>query len=248
MAGLARLGAAAALTMLCTGAAVAEMTIEEETFKTPVEMPGVDWPVWREVDFWIRRSDGNPDGIYSGHTGFRWILTSEEDGVYLGNKPEFADVNGDGQPDLAVIQYLPSTGWRLLVVDVSQADMQVLLSANFGAATKQAVLLGVDGLGADDQQFIGVIVEETDKSRLMVYSMKDGQPVTLGPYHGFGAGPVGQAPRMVNCGSYHAFLAASPDGKTVAAIGRRQPEGALRMWTSDIPATEAGFAEAASCD
>lgn len=243
---------AAALSLPpCAALSETEVTASFESPATPSEYQG-DWPVWTGMRVKITRTAGSDEGIAKGSTTVTWRVEADEDGFFLGNSPVVADVNGDGRSDIVAVQYLPTSGWRMGAFTPPIPALGGLGGAPFSAGIDQAVLLGVIDAGSDEGTdsgaLIGVVVREQGKSRLLIYSFEDEVPVTLGPYQGYNAGPAGSAPRVRNCQDQRAFLVASDDDTTVVAIGRRGDSDGLRVWTSPLPATDAGFAKAASCD
>lgn len=243
--------AAALILPPCAALSETEVAASFESPATPSEYQG-DWPVWTRMRVEITRTAGSDEGIARGSTTFTWYVDADEDGFFLGNGPVLADVNGDGRSDIVAVQYLPSSGWRMGAFEPPSPALGGLGGAPFSAGVDQAVLLGVIDGGSDDGSdtgaLIGVVVREQGKSRLLIYSFEDDAAVTLGPYHGYNAGPAGPAPRVRHCQDQRAFLLASDDDATVVAIGRRGDSDTLRVWTSPLPATDAGFAKAASCD
>ncbi|MBA4489641.1 hypothetical protein [Paracoccus sp. S1E-3] len=207
-----------------------------------------DWPIWSRMRLEITRRGGSAEAIFRGHLSTTWQVDADEGGFFLGNRPEVADVNGDGKPEVVVIQHVPSSGWRMAAYLPPGTELGILGEAVFAEGVDQAVLLGVIDPGGDDGALIGVVVREKGASRLLIYSFQDNAPGALGPYPGYGAGPAGSAPRVRVCRDQRAFLVANAADGTVTAIGRRGESAELRLWNSTLPATEAGFAKAASCD
>lgn len=238
---------AAALSVL-PGAVLAEPEIDA-SFEDPVTAAAYagDWPIWSRMVVKTTRRGGTEVAIVRGWLSTTWYIDPDEDGFFLGNRPEVVDVNGDGRAELVAIQYLPSSGWRLAAFNPPSDGLDILGEAAFSAGVEQAVLLGVLDAADDDGALIGVVLREGREGRLLIYSFHDGKPVTQGPYEGYGAGPAGAAPRIRLCGDQRVFLVANIEDGTVTAIGRRGESDELRVWTSTVPATDEGFAEAASC-
>lgn len=241
-------GLLAAALSLPPGAALSQTEITA-SFEEPAGAGPYDgdWPVWSRMSVKTTRKGGSEAGIFRGAVSATWFIDPDEDGFFLGNAPDIADVNGDGRSELVVIQYLPASGWRMAAFHPPSDGFGLLGEAAFSAGVDQAVLLGVLAAQNGQPALIGVVVRDPQESRLLIYSFQDGRPVTLGPYSGYGAGPAGPEPRIRKCGDQRAFLVARDRDGTVTAIGWRGDDVSLRVWPSGIAATADGFARAASC-
>ena len=245
-----RIVAAASLTLagaIGTGAAGAEVTVEAAFVDPLAGSPaGAARPAWRGIEVLRRGDAGQSGGLATGQTSLRRRLESDPGGYFLGHAPQVADVNGDGRPDVAAIQYLPEDGWRLVIYDLRATGIAVLGQAQLNADVTQAALIGIADLQRNGTAEIAVaLTRGAAGAALYLYSFAGERPLSLGPFAGLGAGSA-QAPG--GPAFLLAFLPATGDAPVIAAIRLAGDGRDLRIRLSSFPATAAGFAAAAACD
>lgn len=243
-----RAAALAAALVALPVAAWAEAAIRAG-FEQPAESAGYtgDWPVWSRVRVENARTVGDGDGIFSGSAELTWHLDVDEGGFFLGDAPGVGDVNGDGRPDLVVVQHFAAEGWRVLVADLPMKDITYLTEVRFAAAVTEVVLLGVADFDGDGRQDIAVTAKLDGASKLAIYRWKDGGLDMLGPFDGFAAGPVDAGPKIRICGSKPAFLAAYADPAVVVAITPSGKPDTVDFEQVAGGVTAADFAQARAC-
>ncbi|MFZ1728468.1 MAG: VCBS repeat-containing protein [Albidovulum sp.] len=120
---MARAALLALLGWFCAGAAVVAEEITGAEFAAPTDRyphGALGDPLeWGVLQITVGRKAGREGGLFSGHVDLTYEFNLPDDLVFEDTAPRLWDVDGDGAPEVVVVQSQAEAGARLLIIGLA---------------------------------------------------------------------------------------------------------------------------------
>ncbi|KEO55158.1 FG-GAP repeat domain-containing protein [Thioclava pacifica] len=198
----------------------------------------------------VTRKAGSEGGLFKGQSSLTYRLPADDDIVFEDTAPRIADLDGDGLPDVIVVQSNLTLGSRVLVLSAKDGAPAYLASTPFvGEPNHWVAPIGIADFNGDGHQEIALIDAPHRLGILRLFQFENGalREVFHGgtlTNHRYGADRIMGGVR--DCGSGPEMILASFDWSQLRAV-YLDAEANVK-WQSLGPDTSpAAFEKAMAC-
>lgn len=198
----------------------------------------------------VTRKAGSEGGLFKGQSTLTYRLPADDDMVFEDTAPRITDLDGDGLPDVVVVQSSLTLGARVLVLSAKDGAPAYLASTPFvGEPNHWVAPIGIADFNGDGHQEIALIDAPHRLGILRLYQFQNGalHEVFSGgklTNHRFGSDRIMGGLR--DCGTGPEMIVANFDWSQLRAV--YLDAGANVKWKSLGPDTSpATFDKALAC-
>ncbi|MEX1663079.1 FG-GAP repeat domain-containing protein [Thioclava sp. 15-R06ZXC-3] len=198
----------------------------------------------------VRRSTGDGKGLFSGATNLTYDLTLGPDLVWEDTAPRVMDLDGDGVPEIIVVQSSLSQGSRLIVLTLDKGKPVLAVDGPFvGERNHWLSVIGAGDLDGDGRPEIALIDAPHRLGKLVIYRYLRGKLTEVGrggdvSNHHYGADHALGGLR--DCAQQPEMIVASFDWSRLVAL-RLSPDGRVTRRELGADTSPAAFDAALSC-
>ncbi|MBC7145155.1 MAG: VCBS repeat-containing protein [Thioclava marina] len=198
----------------------------------------------------IARKAGSEGGLFRGQSTLTYRLPADADMVFEDTAPRIADLDGDGLPDVVVVQSNLKRGSRVLVLSAKDGAPAYLASTPFvGEPNHWVAPIGIADFNGDGHQEIALIDAPHRLGILRLYQFENGalREVFSGgklTNHRFGADRIMGGVR--DCGEGPEMIVASFDWSQLRAI-HLDAEANVKWKSLGSDTSPAAFDKAMAC-
>jgi hypothetical protein len=198
----------------------------------------------------VRRSTGDGTGLFSGATHLTYDLTLGPDLVWEDTAPRVTDLDGDGVPEIIVVQSHLKLGSRLVVLTLDGGKPVLAADGPFvGERNHWLSVIGAGDLDGDGTPEIALIDAPHRLGKLVIYDYTRGKLSEVAragdaSNHHYGADHALGGLRT--CDRQPEMIVASFDWSELLAL-RLLPDGGVTRHSLGADTSPAAFAAALSC-
>ncbi|KEO60854.1 FG-GAP repeat domain-containing protein [Thioclava indica] len=198
----------------------------------------------------VRRSTGDGTGLFTGATNLTYDLTLGPELVWEDTAPRVMDLDGDGVPEIIVVQSSLTQGSRLLVLTLENGKPVLAADGPFvGERNHWLSVIGAGDLDGDGQSEIALIDAPHRLGKLVIYRYASGQLTEIGrglkiTNHRFGADHALGGLR--DCGQQPEMIVSSFDWSKLLAL-RLASDGRVTRRELGADTSPAAFDAALAC-